>query len=195
MTTWRFINKGGMRRSAFTAAGLALATALAFTPASAQGIGDAASSAGSTTQSATSAATDDLASQLDSGSLQIDIAKGFAFKPATGGGASIVAADGSRVDLVTTIDVGSKSYTGTWSITGGTTAVFTVASTSASTSSSAPAVQPMQKGAYAHCVIKTTAAATLAAAITGVFTGPGEVAVIPIGFLAGFAAGHISCLD
>ncbi len=100
-----------MRRSAFTAAGLALATALAFTPASAQGVGDAASSAGSTTQSATSAATDDLASQLDSGSLQIDIAKGFAFKPATGGGASIVAADGSRVDLVTTIDVGSKSYT------------------------------------------------------------------------------------
>jgi len=193
MTTGRVFNTGTVRRSATAVAGLTLVAAIAAAPASAYGVEAPEPSAASTVQNASTAA--DLTSDLESGSLQIDIAEGFTFKPADGGRASIIAMDGSSVSLATTIDVGSTSYTGTWSTKDGATAVFTVASTSTNSSRNIPDVQPMESGGYAHCVIKTAAAATLAAAITGVFTGPGEVAVIPIGFLAGFAAGHISCLD
>src|SRR5699024_5893677 len=120
---------------------------------------------------------------------------GFTFKPADCGRASIIAMDGSSVSLATTIDVGSTSYTGTWSTKDGATAVFTVASTSTNSSRNIPDVQPTVSGVYAHCLIKTAAAATLAMAIAGVFTVSGEVAAFPIGYLAAFAPGNISCLN
>lgn len=192
MHTARVRNNRIARRAAIATGGLILTAALAVSPATASGAANLESTSSSTSQSATAA--ESLDDDLQDGKFQIDVQDGLSFKASSDGGVAIVGADGATAALSTSIDTGSKTYTGKWSVKDATTAVFTVTSTAASSSTSSPTVQPMKNG-YAHCVLKTAAAATLAAAITGAFTGVGEVAVIPVGFLAGFASGHIACLD
>lgn len=135
-----------------------------------------------------------LSELLSNGELEISIGDGFDVQESDDGGATIVAAGGESVNLPTTLTDQEHSYTGAWSVQGGATAVFTVTSVGAAQAATSNTIQPMSGGEYAQCVIETTAAATLASAITGVFTGPGAVATIPVGFLAGFTGGHISCL-
>lgn len=182
-------------KGATAAVGLILASAVAASPAL------ASVEAATTTPTVVSESTDSELAQVDSslraGKLEMRLPDELKVEQ-SGTAAYLVGTNGERAPLVNTITSQGISYSGQWAIKDAHTAVFSVSSTSAAqqgqSTISARGAVTAKGGGYAHCIAKTALGAAVLAGITGLATGPGDLAIVPIALVGGFVAGHITCM-